>query len=244
VDPRFLTFSPDGAHFAYPAREGTKWFRVVDGKRGPAFDVIGIDFVFSSDATRTACTGRNGQEWFLVVDGKVEAKIEGIVDGTLTFSPDGKRLAYAVAKPDRSAYVVLDGQTGPVFDSIVGRSTTSGTSAGQASGLYGPAVLIASHPGVWFSPDSRKLAYVASKMGKSFLVVDGKQGADYDALGYFEFSRDGKHLAFTAKKGDKTVIVVDGKERAAYASVPAGPVFRPDETLEFLYTDETSLYRA
>jgi len=145
----------------------------------PVFDGIGVDFVFSLDGKRAACTGQNGQQWFLVVDGKVGASIEGIVNGTLTFSPDGKRLACAVAKPDRSAC----------------------------------------------------------------LLVDGKRGSDYDALGCFEFSPDGKHTAFTAKKGDKNLVVVDGVERGEYDRVPAGPVFRSDGSLEFLAANKPSLYR-
>ena len=52
LDERFLTFSPDDTRFAYAATDGGKWFRVVDGKRGPTFDGVGIDFVFSSDGKR------------------------------------------------------------------------------------------------------------------------------------------------------------------------------------------------
>jgi len=97
--------------------------------------------------------------------------------------------------------------------------------------------------GMVFSDDSKRLAYGGRRGNKFFLVVDGKQGTDYDALGYFGFSQDGKHRAFTAKKGDKAVIVVDGKERATYDSVPAGPVFRADGVLEFLAANRPSLYR-
>ena len=284
VDGRFLRFSADSTHFAYPAMERDKWFRAVDGKRGLVFDGIGIDFVFSSDGKRTAWTGRNGQVWFLVVDGKVEAKIEGVVDGTLTFSPDGKRLACAVARPDRSAYILVDGKAGPVHDGI-GASLPPGVAANRTSAQTGYGLGYASS--VLFSPDSRRIAYLAhfghrkrvyvdgkaedvemeflvsgmvfsddskrlayggrrfneSFIEKFFLVVDGKKGADYDALGYFGFSHDGKHIAFAAKKSNKMVIVVDGQERAEYSEVPAGPVFRSDGVLEFLAADKPSLYR-
>jgi DNA-binding beta-propeller fold protein YncE len=87
------------------------------------------------------------------------------------------------------------------------------------------------HPGVLFSPDSRKVAYVALKGDTSFLVINETKGTDYDFIGHFGCSQDGNHIAFTAKKGDRMVIVIDGKERAAYASVPAGPVFRSDGAL-------------
>ena len=276
VDGRFFTFSADSKHMAYAAMEGAKQFRVVDGKRGPGFDGIGIDFVFSADGKRTAYAGQNGQDWFLVVDGKAEAKIEGVVDGTLTFSPDGKRLACAVAKPDRSAYILADGKAGPVHDSI-GGSAPSAPAPNQASTyavgsktsvLFSPdsrriAYLAHSGPtrkiyvngkaedvemdflvgGMVFSDDSKRLAYGGRRGNRFFLVLDGKQGDEYDALGYFGFSQDGKHIAFTAKKGDKMVIVVDGKERATYDSVPAGPVFRADGALEFLAAEKPTLYR-
>jgi hypothetical protein len=93
--------------------------------------------------------------------------------------------------------------------------------------------------GMVFSDDPKRLAYGGRGFNKFFvdkyfLVVDGKKGADYDALGYFGFSHDWKHIAFTAKKGDKCVIVVDGQERGEYSEVPAGPVFRSDGVLEFL----------
>ena len=97
--------------------------------------------------------------------------------------------------------------------------------------------------GMVFSDDSNRLAYGGRRGDKFFLVVDGKKGADYDALGYFGFSHDGKHIAFTALKGDKMVIVVDGEERGEYSAVPAGPVFRSDGVLEFLAADKPSLYR-
>ena len=284
VDGRFLRFSADSAHFAYPATERGKWFRMVDGKRSLVFDGIGVDFVFSSDGKRTAWTGRNGPEWFLVVDGKLETKIEGIVDGTLTFSPDRKRLACAVAKPDRSAYILVDGKAGPVHDGIGGAMPTgvvpnrTSTETGYTLG-YGTSVLFSpdssrlaylAHAGqtkrvyvngkaedvemdflvggMVFSEDSKRLAYGGRRLNESFidkffLVVDGRKGADYDALGYFGFSHDGKHIAFTAKRGTKMVIVVDGQERGEYSEVPAGPVFRFDGMLEFLAADKLSLYR-
>jgi hypothetical protein len=280
-------FSPDGRRFSYAANDrstGNSWFYVIDGQRGKAFDALGVSFVFSPDGKRIAYTGHRAQQWFLVVDGEPEGPIEGIVDHSLTFSPDSRRLAYAAAKRDGQAYLVVDGKAGPVHDNI-GASLPPGIAANQASmqTAYG----LGSVSSVLFSPDSRRIAYLAhfgrikrivvdgkaedvemeflqggmvfsddskrlayggrrsgeSSVDKTFLVVDGKKGADYDALGYFGFSHEGKHIAFTAKKGDKFVIVVDGQERGEYSQVPAGPVFRSDGVLEFLASDKQSLYR-
>lgn len=98
--------------------------------------------------------------------------------------------------------------------------------------------------GILFSDDSRHLAYGGRVGRRCFLVVDGKKESEYDAIGFFGFSADGSHFAYCAQEHERYVIVVDGKECATYASVPAGPVFRSDGTLEFLYTDDKSLYRA
>jgi hypothetical protein len=280
-------FSPNGRRFSYAVNDlgtGNSWFCVIDGQRGKAFDALGVSFVFSPDGKRFAYAAKQGQQWFLVVDGEPEVPIEGIMDHSLAFSPDSRRLGYAVAKQDRRAYLVVDGRAGPVRDGI-GASLPPGIAANRASmqTAYG----LGSASTVLFSPDSRRIAYLAhfgrmkrvivdgkpedvemeylqggmvfsddskrlayggrrlneSFIDKFFLVVDGKKGADYDALGYFGFSHDGKHSAFTAKRGNKMVVVVDGQERGDYSEVPAGPVFRSDGVLEFLAVDKTSLYR-
>lgn len=284
VDPRSLRFSSDGFRFAYAAndrKEGSCWFWVIDGIKGKVFDELGVDFVFGPDAKRTAYTGKKGSQWFVVVEGEPEVEVEGIVDNSLTFSPDSRRLAYAVAKLDGRSYIVVDGEAGAIYDGI-GLSTPRGLNPSSASGLR-DYHLGGLSQGVLFSPDSRRLAYLAHKRlvkrmvvldGKSeevemdfmvggmvfssdskrlayggrrgdkfFLVVDGKRGVDYDALGHFEFSSDGKHIAFTARKGDKMVIVVDGQERAEHSEIPAGPVFRSDGVLEYLAADEPSVSR-
>lgn len=215
LDERFLTFSTDSTRFAYAANEGTKWLRVVDGKRGPGFVGLGIDFVFSSDGKRTAYTGRNGQQWFLVVDGKVEAKIEGIVDGTLTFSPDGKRLACAVAKPDRSAYILVDGKSGPVHDGI-GGSMPPGVAPNRAS--MQTVYALGSGTSVLFSPDSRRIAYLAHSGRMKRVYVDGKADEiEMDSLvGGMVFSDDSKRLAYEGRQGNNFFLVVDGKKGTDY----------------------------
>ncbi len=318
--PESLRFSPDGHRFSYAANDlgnGDQWFCVIDGERKKAFDHLGVSYAFSPDGKRFAYTGDRGPQWFLVVDGKSEVPIEGIVNHSVIFSPDSRRLAYAVAKPDKRAYLVVDGKAGPVHDRILGPPppviAENRTSTQSGSGLEpGPSIR---RPQVWlntafaansrpaletgpsvlsnynvlrgsfllFSPDSRRIAYIA-RVGKSgvvyvdgktdgieidhivggmlfsddskrlayggqrenkqFLVVDGKKGADYEAIGgSFDFSPDGKHIAHVAVQGGKQIIVVDGRERGKYHTVPAGPVFRSDGVLEFLVADGTTLYR-
>ena len=62
------------------------------------------------------------------------------------------------------------------------------------------------------------------------VVVDGKAGAQYDAIGQGSvlFSADGNHSAYVAHKGEKQLIVVDGQEGALYDGIPSRlPNLRP-----------------
>ncbi|HYM74830.1 MAG TPA: hypothetical protein VE377_02540 [Candidatus Dormibacteraeota bacterium] len=67
------------------------------------------------------------------------------------------------------------------------------------------------------SPDGKRIAYVALRDGKLLVVVDGREGPEYDAIdkGTPVFSSDGKRVAYTAQKGGKWLVVVDGQEGAA-----------------------------
>jgi WD40 repeat protein len=162
-----------------------------------------------------AYTGRNGKDWFLVVDGKVERAIEGIVDGTLTFSRDGKRLACAVAKPDRSAYILVDGKAGPVHDGI-GGSMPTGVAPNRAS--MQTVYALGSGTSVLFSPDSRRIAYLAHSGPTKRVYVDGKaEDIEMDFLvSGMVFSDDSKRLAYEGRQGDKFFLVVDGKKGTDY----------------------------
>jgi hypothetical protein len=65
-----------------------------------------------------------------------------------------------------------------------------------------------------FSPNSRRLGYIARTRRASFVVVDGKRGRRYDMVGYLTFSPDGKHYVYAATQGADAFTVVDGHEAA------------------------------
>jgi len=133
VDPQSLRFSPDGRRFSYAANDlstGSSWFCVIDGQQRSAFDELGVSFAFSPDGKPFAYRAKRAGQRFLVVDGESELPVDGIADHSITFSPDSRRLAYVVVKPDRRAYLVLDGKAGPVHDGIMvslppGRASTA-----------------------------------------------------------------------------------------------------------------------
>ena len=240
-----FVFSPDGQRTAYSGRKGQERFLVVDGTVEQKIEgLTDGTLVFSPDGRRLAyAVARPDRSAHIVVDGQagpvfdggiggsfpgratpsVAATSMGAVFGTATaravaFSPDSRRFAYLAAK-GLERVVIVDGKADDVsMDSMVG--------------------------GLLFSDDSKHLAYGGRVGGRSFLVVDGKKETEYDAVGFFGLSPDGRHVAYSALADGRWVVVVDGKERGTYASVPAGPVFRSDGTLEFIYADDKSLYRA
>ncbi|MCX7778531.1 MAG: hypothetical protein N2381_10850, partial [Armatimonadetes bacterium] len=91
---------------------------------------------------------------FVVVDGVEGKEYDGIVKGTLIFSPDSKRFAYGARRGGKE-FVVVDGDEGKEYDGI--------------------GTLI-------FSPDSKRFAYVAVRGEKQFVVVDGVEGEEYDCF--------------------------------------------------------------
>jgi len=153
VASKELTCSSNGSHLAYVAvPPGTSHFvAVLDGKEGKPYELIGR-LVFSPDGKRLAYSARissSPPKSCLVVDGReCPPFCSQIIDETLRFSPDSKRIAW-VACTDEGQKLVLDGVEGKPWFSV-------------------------SSP--VFSPDSKHIAYIATpaEMGTQFVVLDGK----------------------------------------------------------------------
>ncbi|MGD0233223.1 MAG: hypothetical protein ABSC55_01660 [Syntrophorhabdales bacterium] len=81
------------------------------------------------------------------------------------------------------------------------------------------------------SPDGTRLAYGAKAGNKWFVVVDGKEGKQYDIImeGTPLFSPDSKRVAYVAEMGGKCFVVLDEKEEKQYDLIMEGtPIFSPD----------------
>jgi hypothetical protein len=118
---RSLTFSPDGARYAYAAeKDGDQWTVVVDGAEyGPggklqpgevrAFHSLGKQTPrFSPDGKHVAWVGVGNEGWVAVVDGKESPPYNLVMRSTLDFSPDGEHFAFVAARQGKKM-IIVDG---------------------------------------------------------------------------------------------------------------------------------------
>ena len=247
-----ITFNPDGTRVAYRARQGDKQFVVVDGARGPDYDKIGKDNpVFSPDGKRVAYFAKKGDKWRLVLDGQEQPLlVDGFRSGHPVFSPDSRRVAYRACRgtwEDGKHFVVVDGVRGPEFDSLGSKAPSFYPDGSRV-------VYMAKRDGKWrlidgtregpeydtfskgsplLSPDGK---HVACHMcigewegGKHLVVLDGKEGPEFDEIAGLRFSPDSTHCAYKGRRGDKWRLVLDGEEGPEYGDIAsAHPTFSPD----------------
>jgi hypothetical protein len=115
-----LTFSPNGARFAYLAQSGPggPWFAVVDGLFGPQYATI-TNLLFSPSGNRFSYMAQSGLggPWVIVVDGVVSIPYATITN--LVFSPNEARVGYlAQGVPGGSWFAVIDGTVGPPYTTV------------------------------------------------------------------------------------------------------------------------------
>jgi len=221
-------FSADGKRFAYGATHGKQTFVVIDGQRqtGRGTYVRG-SLVFSSDSQHVAyirhVPGKPAHE-FVVHDGVMSR--EGYPHiRALTFSPDGTQLAFVAKFPNDQECVVVRDQAkkkfpfiaeGPLFSPdgthVAYRAEWLAT-ARDIVMLDDNQVVVGQggEKGLWFSPDSRRLASVETLDKQRYLVIDGQRHPLKDEVARFQFSPDSQHWGWTTQNGQ---LVVDGQTRA------------------------------
>lgn len=115
----------------------------------------------------------------------------------LTFATSASYRPAYIVKTARGEAVVVDGVVCRMYESI---PRTVLTEAGIT-------------PPIRFSPDGKRVAYVARSKDKSFVVVDGAEGSPFDRIpvGAPVFSPDSRRVAYIAEKAGKhAVVVIDG----------------------------------
>jgi Tol biopolymer transport system component len=228
---RLQPFSPDGLKLIYSAIEGDKWFAVIDGQKGPEYLAI-MDPVFAPDGTAmyAAMEGdlNDKGKWFIVVGRERVTAVQAPFVFRPTVSQDIKRLAY-VAVDDKGYLLVTHDGPDVRYDAI------------------GDLV---------FSPSGHVLAYRAKRGKKEFIVVEGKEGPefeagegrDFEAIDDPVFSPDGRKIAYAARQGHskRSVVIRDDMEsnfrKSSFDSV-SSIVFSTDGArLAFAAKDESGSF--
>jgi Tol biopolymer transport system component len=238
--------SPDSSRFVYVVKRGDKSYVAVNGKLGPAFDVVAPRTMrFSPDDKRFVYAARRGPDWFLVRDGKAQ-KIAGEPAAPAfapnpLFSPDSRHLALVLKQGDMFS-LVMDGVEFGRYASVNGLTFSPdshhwafSTGHGDKSQIItdsgpGPEYKTVSLP--LFSADNRRLGYVASRGAGEFTVIDGAEGKVYEAVDGLTFSPDGRRIAFQTKTKEHLIMaVVDGQEHKGYKGGQSSPIlFSPDSS--------------
>jgi WD40 repeat protein len=195
-------FSPDGKRLAYFAGKPGKWriveeklegdnWRLVDQKsEGDEWENVGLPR-FSPDSSHLAfCAGR-GERQFVVFDGTTREFEGKLVSVGAAFSPDSKRFAHILVRDNERMCVVVNGVAEADYEHI----------ATDADGRN-----------LFFSPDSKHLAYIAERNYKWRVVRDGVEDKAYYQIATVRFSPDSKHLGYRADVSARSALVIDGTE--------------------------------
>jgi len=193
-----LVASSDGEHVAYISQRWPKWLVMVDGVEGEKYDQIGEgSLTFSPDGQHFAHSARRGDKWLVVADGIEGKEYAGIWD--IIFSPDSRHLAYTAGPSPILVFLGLE--FGYKSCVIVDREEFNW----------------ASNP--VFSVDGKRLAHAARRNDKEFIVVDGKEGKEYDEIHDIIFSPKGRQVAYAAECAGKSRVVLGGREGIKYDDI-------------------------
>ena len=145
----------------------------------------------------------------MIVNENVQARHDAIAGGSVVFSPDGSRMAYA-ARADGKWFFVIDGKAGNQYDRLGAQFA--------------------------FSPDGERLAYWASEGAGSFVFVDGERHGPYD--GIYDgpvFSPDGRNVAYAARRGRDWSVFLNGKAGITHSGLVTGARIVFDSADRFHY---------
>jgi Tol biopolymer transport system component len=233
-------FSPDSRRLAYFAVRGGKTFAVVDGIESKPFDRTSTDApIFSPDSRRVVYLANHGKQTHVVIDG-VEV-VEPDYVGDPEFSKTGKRMTFVLARKDQWL-VVTDGKEGKPYSGLGNNIEFSedekhvlyraDTPEGQTivvDGVESPPRRIIEENSYGFSPDGRRVAYIASESPDAqYVVVDNQKGRIYEHVGKPIFSPDSKHVAYAAWRARQAFAVTDGVEGEVWDEVNDYFRFSPD----------------
>lgn len=139
------------------------------------------DSWFSPDGRSVAWVEYKDPKFFVMVNDRRHEEVDDVVK--LKWRPDGKQVAYAARFGKKEWRVVAGEGKGDAFEDI--RELD-------------------------YSPDGKVLAYEAKQGNVHRMVVNGKAGDPYDAVGLIEFGPEGRY-AYSGRKGDDWFLVSNEK---------------------------------
>ena len=194
-----IRFSHDGQHVTYLAQVSGEYMVVLDGEEGPLFKRQGkTPLAFIPNGTEVMYSIRRGEREALVIAGREGPTVKSY--RSLTFSPDGKRYAYAAELDTDRWIVVVDGES-------YGPGGKLGPDDTRAYGSLGRRTPL-------FSPDGQKVAWVGVRDSGWVAVVDGVESRPFNIVmrSALDFSPDGQHVVFVGARNGRKMIVVDDLE--------------------------------
>lgn len=165
-----ILFSPDSRHVAYTASDSDNNVLVLDGVEQKEYP--GVFFLaFGPDSRRLVLKTKSGEQDVLVVDGVEGKPYTSIAQETITFSPDGRRLAYRVSVTEKQPVPDQPGETAEVVkEEFV---VADGVEGARFPGVGFPA----------FNADGSYLVYTATLGTGLRFVVNGVEGKEsYDSF--------------------------------------------------------------
>jgi len=227
--------SPDGNRLAYSVMQDKKYRVVVDGKAQAPLDGI-VNIIFSDNSRHYAYHAVTGNRQVVVHDGKMSERYPLV--HTLSLSPDGKKLGFAIVadQPDHEGfkhYIVLSGKKKGAYETLVEGSlkfSPDGKLFAFEAEMHDQFFLVCGdkeekHYGdvmqatLTFSPDSRKHAYVAEYDSKRFVNLNGVESSAYQDIYSISFSPNNKDIVYSAKINNQELIVVNGVNGKAYDEI-------------------------
>lgn len=230
-------FSNNGKRHAYSVIENDKVAQVIDGKKHGFYEFI-TGFEFSEDSKSYCYLAKNADNTSLFYNGKLVSDNEHIL--SFKMNPVNSGVVYCVKKFDKYFLIHQGDQISNLFNgkgsSVIKKITFSpngnrlafvlendklhgvvnvfvdGISQAQYDSFYMRNLV--------FSPDSKHFAYIASRNNKPFVVLDGKELKQYDAiLDDPVFNDDGSVIVYPAKSGNSCFLVVNEIERKIYDDI-------------------------
>lgn len=183
--------TPDGCHFAAVSVTVDDERQVyVDGKPGAKYPMVKEDSLrITPDGKHVGYVAGRGDFQFAVIDGKAGPEYGAVAN--VTFSADGKQVAYAALKTNKECIVVVNGVEGPAYQAIIGQSPVVSSAGGR-------------------------VAYGARKDNKWLVWDNGKESASYDKLGHLVVSSNGAVSVFQGRNGKSWATVIDGLSSTPY----------------------------